>query len=84
MGVIIGLVMSCAGIFYSPVSTGLDAAKVKLSASDMQELEKGFKAIGVFGDRAPESLKAMEDLGTSLGTTSKGTNGKTPLLNNKN
>ncbi len=57
------------------------AAKVKLSASDIQELETGFKTIGVFGDRAPENLKASHDIGTSLGTSSKGTNGKTPLRN---
>ena len=60
----------------------LGAAKVKLSADDMNELEKGFTSIGVFGDRAPENLKASHDIGTSIGTTSKGTNGKTPLPNN--
>ena len=58
------------------------AAKVKLSADDMNELEKGFTSIGVFGDRAPENLKASHDIGTSIGTTSKGTNGKTPLPKN--
>ena len=57
----------------------LGAAKVKLSATDMNELETGFTSIGVFGDRAPESLKEAHDIGTSLGTSSKGTNGKTPL-----
>jgi len=57
------------------------AAKVKLAAADIQELETGFKTIGVFGDRAPENLKASHDIGTSLGTSSKGTNGKTPLRN---
>lgn len=57
----------------------LGAAAVKLSAADMNELETGFTAIGVFGDRAPENLKASHDIGTSLGTTSKGTNGNTPL-----
>ena len=60
----------------------LGAAKVKLSADDMNELEKGFTSIGVFGDRAPENLKASHDIGTSIGTTSKGTNGKTPLPKN--
>ena len=59
------------------------AAKVKLSAADMNELETGFAAIGVFGDRAPENLKAAHDIGTSLGTSSIGTHGKTPLSNNK-
>jgi aryl-alcohol dehydrogenase-like predicted oxidoreductase len=57
----------------------LGAAKVKLSDADMNELETGFTSIGVFGDRAPENLKASHDIGTSLGTTSKGTHGKTPL-----
>jgi aryl-alcohol dehydrogenase-like predicted oxidoreductase len=57
----------------------LGAARVKLSAADINELEIGFAAIGVFGDRAPANLKEAHDLGTSLGTTSKGTNGKTPL-----
>jgi len=61
-----------------------NAANVKLSSSEMQELEKGFNSIGVFGDRAPERLKASHDIGTSLGTSSKGTNGKTPLPNAKN
>ena len=60
----------------------LGAAKVKLSAEDVNELEKGFTSIGVFGDRAPENLKASHDIGTSIGTTSKGTNGKTPLPKN--
>ncbi|MNT19879.1 hypothetical protein D3C72_1551640 [compost metagenome] len=55
------------------------AANVKLSAEDMNELENGFDTIGVFGDRAPEHLKAAHDIGTSIGTTSIGTNGKTPL-----
>ena len=57
----------------------IGAAKVKLSTADIAELETGFANIGVFGDRAPENLKASHDTGTSLGTSSKGTNGKTPL-----
>ena len=38
----------------------LGAIKVKLSTADMAELETGFASIGVFGDRAPENLKAAE------------------------
>lgn len=57
----------------------MGAVNVKLSVEDMNELENGFDAIGVFGDRAPEQLKAAHDIGTSIGTTSIGTNGKTPL-----
>lgn len=55
------------------------AANVKLAADDINDLETGFNSIGVFGDRAPANLKEAHDLGTSLGTTSKGTHGKTPL-----
>ena len=57
----------------------IGAAKVKLSATDISELETAFTNIGVFGDRAPANLKEAHDIGTSLGTTSKETNGKTPL-----
>jgi aryl-alcohol dehydrogenase-like predicted oxidoreductase len=57
----------------------LGAAKVTLSAADINDLETGFANIGVFGDRAPGNLKDSHDIGTSLGTTSKGTNGKTAL-----
>ena len=60
----------------------LAAANVKLTSADMQELESGFAAIGVVGDRAPENLKASHDIGTSLGTPSKGTHGNTPLPKN--
>lgn len=58
------------------------SVKVKLSKEDVNELESGFNSIGVFGDRAPARLKESHDIGTSLGTTSKGTNGKTPLPKN--
>ncbi|WP_245588122.1 aldo/keto reductase [Algoriphagus terrigena] len=57
----------------------IGAANVKLSAADLNELENGFTSIGVFGDRAPAQLKEAHDIGTSLGTSSKGTHGKTPL-----
>lgn len=58
------------------------AAKVILTPADFIELENGFATIGVFGDRAPALLKEAHDIGTSLGTTSKGTSGKTPLPKN--
>jgi aryl-alcohol dehydrogenase-like predicted oxidoreductase len=63
----------------SNMQENLRAVKVKLSPADMNELETGFANIGVFGDRAPADLKEAHDIGTSLGTTSKGTIGKTPL-----
>jgi aryl-alcohol dehydrogenase-like predicted oxidoreductase len=65
--------------FIPNMQENLGAAKVKLSAADVNELEAGFTSIGVFGDRAPASLKEVHDIGTGLGTSSKGTNGKTPL-----
>lgn len=61
----------------------LGASQVKLTAADMIELENGFSSIGVFGDRAPAGLKASHDIGTSLGTSSKGTHGNTPLPTTK-
>lgn len=63
----------------SHLDENLGAVKIKLSQNDIIELEEGFSANEVFGNRAPERLKESHDIGTSLGTTSKGTNGKTPL-----
>jgi hypothetical protein len=56
---------------------------VKLSAADRNELETGFASIGVFGDSAPANVKEAHDIGTSLGSSSTGTHGKTPLQKNK-
>lgn len=67
----------------SHMQENTNASNVKLTSMDMKELEAGFNEIGVFGDRAPENLKASHDIGTSLGTSSKGTNGKTPLPDKK-
>jgi aryl-alcohol dehydrogenase-like predicted oxidoreductase len=65
--------------FIPNMQENIGAAKVELSTADMNELETGFASIGVFGDRAPANLKEAHDIGTSIGTSSKGTNGKTPL-----
>jgi aryl-alcohol dehydrogenase-like predicted oxidoreductase len=59
----------------------LGAVIVKLTTKDLNELEEGYKEIGVIGDRVPANLKESHDIGTSLGSTSKGTIGKTPLPN---
>ena len=61
------------------LNENLGAANIKLSAKDLNDLEQGYTDIGVFGDRAPANLKESHDIGTSLGSTSKGTIGKTPL-----
>jgi len=60
------------------LNENLGAVKVTLSQDDLNTLETGFNSIGVFGDRAPANLKESHDIGTSLGSTSKGTIGKTP------
>ena len=57
------------------------ATNVKLTTEDLADLAEGFVRTGVFGDRAPEHLKASHDFGTSLGTSSKGTSGKSRLRN---
>jgi aryl-alcohol dehydrogenase-like predicted oxidoreductase len=63
----------------SHMQENMRAVNVKLSENDINELETRFTKIGVYGDRAPENLKASHDIGTSLGTSSIGTLGKTPL-----
>lgn len=60
------------------------ARLIKLSEAQVLELEQGFSEIGVFGDRAPAPLKASHDIGTSIGSSSQGTHGITPLPNRKN
>ncbi|MES2767094.1 MAG: aldo/keto reductase [Bacteroidota bacterium] len=59
------------------------AVEVKLTADDMQELETAFAKVKVFGNRAPESIAAAHDIGVSIGTSSAGTHGKSPLPNKK-
>lgn len=55
------------------------AVNVKLSENDMQELETAFSKVQVFGNRAPEAIAAVHDIGVNIGSSSKGTNGKSPL-----
>lgn len=55
------------------------AAKVELTTADMQELETAFAKVQVFGNRAPESIAAAHDIGVNIGSSSIGTNGKSPL-----
>ena len=59
------------------------AVDVKLTAEDMQELETAFAKVKVVGNRAPEAIAAAHDIGVSIGTSSVGTHGKSPLPNKK-
>jgi len=52
---------------------------VQLTATDMKTLEDAFAKETIYGSRAPEMLKEAHDIGVNFGTSSKGTNGKTPL-----
>lgn len=55
------------------------AVNVELTTEDMQELETAFAKEKVFGHRASENLIAAHDIGVNIGSSSIGTNGKSPL-----
>ncbi|UMY66575.1 MULTISPECIES: aldo/keto reductase [unclassified Flavobacterium] len=57
----------------------IGAVGVKLTSEDMAELETAFSHVQVFGKRAPEAIAAAHDIGASLGSSSTGTHGKSPL-----
>lgn len=57
----------------------LGASKVKLTASDMKEIEDGFAAIKVQGARTTDALRKNHDLGADLGTSSVSGHGNSPL-----
>ncbi len=57
----------------------LGAVNVKLTKTDLAEIEKGFALNGVQGLRLPAAVLETSDTGAILGTSSKGSNGKTPL-----
>jgi len=59
------------------------AEEVELTAEDMKELETAFAKVKVFGNRAPESIAAVHDIGVNIGSSSIGTNGKSPLPKEK-
>lgn len=56
-----------------------DALQVDLSASDIAEIESGFRRIHVQGARLSEPMLAIIDTGAKLGTSSKGGHGLSPL-----
>jgi len=57
----------------------LGSVNVVLTKEDMQTLEMAFSKETVYGHRAPDSLVAVHDIGVNIGTSSKGTNGNSPL-----
>ncbi|MFV0392194.1 MAG: aldo/keto reductase [Paludibacteraceae bacterium] len=52
---------------------------VELTNADMKTLEDAFAQETVYGKRAPEALSAVHDIGVNIGSSSKGTYGKSPL-----
>lgn len=55
------------------------SVNVELTKDDIKTLEDAFSQETVYGHRAPEALVAAHDIGVNIGSSSKGTNGKTPL-----
>lgn len=55
------------------------AATIALSDSDMHEIETGFAAIKVQGERSGTAVMALIDDGASAGTSSIGGHGRSPL-----
>lgn len=55
------------------------SVNVALTEADILELETAFAKEKVYGNRAPESIAAVHDIGVNIGSSSKGTNGKSPL-----
>jgi aryl-alcohol dehydrogenase-like predicted oxidoreductase len=59
----------------------IDAANVKLSEADIQEIETGFAKLTIQGARSSEAVLGLIDVGARLGTSSKGGHGISPLRN---
>lgn len=57
----------------------LGAARLQLAATDVAEIESRFAQIGVQGARFPAAVLELSDTGATLGTTSRGGHGKSPL-----
>ena len=55
------------------------ALDVKLADADMQELEREFQRLGVSGKNAPQEYLSVHDMGSYIGSSSKGGHGNSPL-----
>lgn len=63
----------------SHLDEDVDAASVKLTEAEMQEIETGFAKLTIQGARSSEAVLGLIDVGARLGTSSKGTHGISPL-----
>jgi aryl-alcohol dehydrogenase-like predicted oxidoreductase len=57
----------------------IGAANIKLTASDIKEIETAIAQNGVQGLRIPDEVLQSSDIGAILGTSSLGGHGRTPL-----
>ena len=57
----------------------LGARRVQLTAADVAEIEAGFAQIQIQGERLPAFALEYSDIGATLGTSSAGGHGKSPL-----
>lgn len=61
----------------------LGALDVVLSAADVQEIDAGFATLTIQGARSSEAVLSLIDVGSKLGTSSKGGQGVSPLRGEK-
>jgi aryl-alcohol dehydrogenase-like predicted oxidoreductase len=61
------------------LAENLRALNLQLSSEDLKAIEQGFAKIDIMGARSSEAVLSQSDIGATLGTSSKGGQGKTPL-----
>lgn len=57
----------------------MEAASIKLSEADMQDIENGYARLNIVGERAAKGVLDLLDIGNRGITSSKGTHGNSPL-----
>jgi aryl-alcohol dehydrogenase-like predicted oxidoreductase len=62
----------------------IEAANIRLSEADVQEIETGFAKLTIQGARSSEAVLGLIDVGARLGTSSKGKHGISPLRKGPN
>lgn len=65
------------------LTQNMAAASIKLNAQDMKDIEDGFAKINIIGKRAADNVFQFSDIGSYIGSSSKGTHGSTPLPKSK-
>ena len=61
------------------VEENVRAADVRLTPADVQEIETGYAALTIRGERGAGDVMALIDVGAKLGTSSRGGRGNSPL-----